>query len=73
MVVKTNNGWDIFRFEKNRANKAPAERKTQMIEARKSGKTYAEIGAIFGVTRQRVFEILKGEKKHETVEDSADL
>lgn len=44
----------------NPRRKAYIERRNQMFEMRKSGKTYAEIGKKFGISRQRVFAILKG-------------
>lgn len=54
--------WIPFKFVKIRANKAPMERKNEIVKMRKSGKTYAEIGLVFGITRQRVHEILNGGK-----------
>ena len=44
----------------NPRRKEYIERRNQMFEMRKSGKTYAEIGKRFGISRQRVFAILKG-------------
>ena len=37
-----------------------AERNTKIRKFREEGKTYEEIGAIFGVSRQRVEQIYKG-------------
>ena len=45
---------------------ALAKRKERMIEMRRQGKTYAEIGRHFGLTRQRVHIILAELRKQET-------
>ena len=37
------------------------KRYNQMREMRNDGKTYSEIGQKFGISRQRVWEILKGD------------
>lgn len=51
--------WSVVKIERFVRPKKLA-RKKQMIEMRKRGETYAQIGRAFGITRQRVFQILKG-------------
>lgn len=45
---------------RQRPKKPNIERYNQMCEMRNDGKTYREIGQKFGISRQRVWEILKG-------------
>jgi excisionase family DNA binding protein len=40
-------------------------RRDEIIELRKSGRTYAEIGRRFGISRERVRQIFKGESTRE--------
>lgn len=40
------------------------ERAKQMLCLRQQGKTYQEIGDLFGVTRQRVYDIINHEHKY---------
>jgi excisionase family DNA binding protein len=44
-------------------------RRDEIIELRKSGRTYAEIGRRFGISAERVRQILKGK----TTQEKADL
>jgi DNA invertase Pin-like site-specific DNA recombinase len=60
--VKEMRGWTHFCSPRQNIKQKALERKKQMVQMRKDGKTYQEIGRAFGITRQRVYKILKDDE-----------
>ena len=55
-------GWTPLQTKREYITPKFADRKKKIAQMRKNGKSYEQIGHLFGVSRQRVHQILKGEK-----------
>ena len=58
--MKSKESWLSLKVENNQLYKAFEKRRNEIIAMHKNGNTPAQIGQAFGITRQRVYQILKG-------------